>query len=106
MINLFTQIRCNYKIYNDGEDLIKDLPNIDPDDIGLFITDLEMPGASGREVIDFIRKNNIYDNISILVHTNMSNDIMENELKEKDVAEVIGKVDVAHLSNAIERFMI
>jgi two-component system chemotaxis response regulator CheV len=106
MINLFQQMGTSYEVYNDGEDLIKALPNIDPDDIGLIITDLEMPGASGREVIDFIRKNEIYNNINILVHTNMSNDVMENELKAKNVAEVIGKIDMLKLSKSIKKFMI
>ena len=104
--NLFTQIKCKYKIYNDGKDLIEDLSNIDPDDIGLFITDLEMPGLNGREVVSFIRKNSIYDHINILIHTNMSNDVMESELKEKGVAEIIDKVDMARLHRFIEKFLI
>ena len=103
---LFVKLGSSFKIYNDGQDLIDDLPNIDLDDIGLFITDLEMPGASGREVIEFIRKNNAYEHINILVHTNMSNDVMENELKTKGANEIIGKVDMQRLSKAIEEFMI
>ena len=103
---LFMQLEHKYKIYNDGKDLIEDLPNIDAENIGLIITDLEMPGASGREVIDFIGKNNSYANINILVHTNMSNDVMEEELKKKDVAEIIGKVDMLALSKSIEEYIV
>ncbi len=102
---LFNQLGHKYKIYNDGKDLIEDLPNIDISDIGLIITDLEMPGASGREVIDFIRKNNVYDTIDILVHTNMSNDVMEEELKKKNVAEIIGKVNMLSLGTSIDKFI-
>ncbi len=102
---LFIQLECNYKIYNDGKNLIEDLENIDTQNIGLFITDLEMPGASGKEVIEFIRKNNNYEDIKILVHTNMSSDTMEVELKNSGVAKIIGKVDIVVLSKAIQEFI-
>jgi two-component system chemotaxis response regulator CheV len=102
---LFKQLNHKYIIYNDGKELIEDLSNIDITDIGLFITDLEMPGASGREVIDVIRQNNTYDDINILVHTNMSNDVMEEELIKKKVSKIIGKVDMLSLSQAIEEFI-
>jgi two-component system chemotaxis response regulator CheV len=103
---LFNQLEHKYKIYNDGKELIEDLPNLDASNIGLFITDLEMPGASGREVINFIRNNSIYNNINILVHTNMSNNVMENELSKKDVAKIIGKIDMLDLSKNIEKYII
>jgi CheY-like chemotaxis protein len=64
-----------------------------------------MPGVSGREVIDFIRSNNTYDNINILVHTNMSNDIMEDELLKKGISKILGKVDMLTLGKAIEEFI-
>ena len=103
---LFIQLKYKYKIYNDGKDLIEDLENINVEDIGLFITDLEMPGASGRDVIDHIRANNMYQKINILVHTNMSNIVMDAELKKKNVTEIISKVDMPSLSKAIEEFII
>jgi len=103
---LFKQLGYKYKLYDDGKDLIEELPSIDPESIGLFITDLEMPGANGRDVINFIRENKHYDNINILVHTNMANDVMEAELKEHNVAKVIGKVDMLTLGQAVEDFII
>ncbi len=103
--DLFIKLKHNYKIYNDGQELIDDLEHLNVDDIGLIITDLEMPGASGREVIDFVRENIIYDDINILVHTNMSNDVMENELMQKNVAKILGKVDMLALGNTIEEFI-
>jgi len=102
---LFKKLEYRYVIYDDGKDLIESLPMHDVDDIGLIITDLEMPGASGREVIEFIRKNNIYDDINILVHTNMSNDVMQEELLKKGVSKILGKVDMLTLSKAIDNFI-
>jgi len=103
--NFFIQLKYNYRIYNDGQELIDDLESLSPLEIGLFITDLEMPQANGREVIEFIRKNNIYDDINILVHTNMANDVMKEELVGKDISQVIDKIDMLLLSQAIEDFI-
>ncbi|MCU7836792.1 MAG: chemotaxis protein CheV [gamma proteobacterium symbiont of Taylorina sp.] len=103
---LFLKLECQYKIYNDGQALIDDLVNIEPSDIGLFITDLEMPGASGREVIRFIRQDNSYDNINIIIHTNMSNNVKEKELSTSQIAKTIGKVDMLALGEAIEEFIL
>ena len=103
---LFKKYQYKYKIYQDGQDLIDDLQNINTEQIGLIITDLEMPRAGGKEVIEFIRNDIKYNHINILVHTNMSNDVIEEEIMKKQVSKIIDKVDMPALSKAIEEFMI
>ena len=103
---LFTQLGLHYKIYKDGQELIDDLGNYNPLEIGLFITDLEMPRASGRDVINYIRDDNQYKDINIVVHTNMSSDIMSQDLKKSNVAQIIDKVDMVALADAIEELII
>jgi len=104
--SLFNKMGLKYRMYENGQLLLEDLKYIAPEEITLFIIDLEMPVLGGREVIEKIRQDDKYNSINIVVHTNMSNDAMENELKAKNVAEIIGKVDMLRLSNAIEEFMI
>lgn len=101
---LFLKLDCQYKIYKDGLALIDDIANFDPEKIGIIITDLEMPRASGREVIHYVRNESRYDRINIIVHTNMSNDVMEQGLKNSEVAKVIGKVDMLALGESIEKY--
>ncbi len=103
---LFQQAGYSYKMFKDGQELLNELNNMDVSDIGLFITDLEMPVVSGRDVIDFIRKEPKYNNINIIVHTNMANDTMEKELLKEDVSKVIGKVNMVALGSAIDEFII
>ena len=103
---LFIKLNLNYRLYKDGQELIDDLSNIEIPNIGLVITDIEMPRASGREVIEFIRKNSSYDNINIIVHTNMSNDIMAQEFTKNNVSTTIGKIDMKALGEAIEEYII
>jgi len=104
--DLFVKMDIKYRIYDDGKLLIDDLKNINPDDISLFITDLEMPAMGGREVIQNIRDNKAYNNINLIVHTNMSNDTTANSLLESGAQSIIGKVDMLRLSDAVKKFMV
>ena len=103
---LFLKMGLKYKMYENGQLLLEDLKNIAPESISLFITDLEMPVLGGREVIDNIRKEKKYDNINIIVHTNMSNDNMEDSLIKAGAQAIIGKVNMLALSEAIEKYML
>lgn len=98
---LFISLGVEYKIFNDGLYLIEYLESHPNCEIDLFITDLEMPNMGGREVIAQIKNNSFYKNIHILVHTNMSNSVMEEELIESGASGVIGKVNMDRLSAAI-----
>ncbi|WP_457749556.1 chemotaxis protein CheW [Sulfurimonas sp.] len=104
--SLFVKMGLNYRMYANGQLLLDDLQNITPKEIGLFITDLEMPVLGGKEVIEYIRKHKEYDHINIIVHTNMSNSNMSENLKQNGAQQIIGKVDMLALSEAIEELMV
>ncbi len=103
--SLCDKLKIKNKIYADGKELVENLKNINIDDIGLIVTDIEMPQMGGREVIDHIRKNSQYDDINIIVHTNMTNNLMSNELISAGTSKIIGKVDMEELSLGIKEFM-
>jgi two-component system chemotaxis response regulator CheV len=98
---LFIKLKIQYKIFMDGSFLMKYIESHPNETVDLFITDLEMPNMGGREVIKEIREKSIYDNTPILVHTNMSNDIMDDELMKIGANGVIGKMNMLNLSEAI-----
>ncbi len=60
---------------------------------------------SGKEVVQILRKDRRYDNINILVFTNMSNDIMSEELLNAGASKVITKIDIEALATNIKQFM-
>jgi two-component system, chemotaxis family, chemotaxis protein CheV len=101
--HLFQKLEMEYKIFNDGSFLIQHLMSHPQSHVDLFITDLEMPNSGGREVIMNIRDDNFYDNVPILVHTNMSNSVMEAELLHIGANGVIGKINMQELSEAMIR---
>lgn len=103
---LFDTLNVNYEMYTNGKELIEGIKDIPADEIGLFITDLEMPIMGGREVMKFIRENRMYDPIKIIVHTNMSNDSMGDTLATAGADKIIGKVNMLKLGEAINELII
>ena len=104
--SLFVKMGLKYKMYENGQLLLDDLTNIPTEEITLFITDLEMPVLGGREVIKYIRADKQYDSINIIVHTNMSNDNMGDSLISAGAQEIIGKVNMLALSEAMQKLMV
>ena len=103
--DLFIKLDVKYDIYHDGKDLFEALPSFKEDEIGLFITDLEMPGMGGRELMEKIRADEKYEDIAIIVHTNMANDAMESALKDQGASAVIGKINMLSLGDAIKELI-
>ncbi|NQY95424.1 MAG: chemotaxis protein CheV [Campylobacteraceae bacterium] len=103
--DLFDKLEVKNKIYADGKELVENLKDLKPEDIGLIVTDMEMPQMGGREVIDHIRKNSIYNDINIIVHTNMSNNLLSTELVSSGTSKIIGKIDMGELSLGIKEYM-
>jgi len=104
--SLFGKMGLKYRMYENGQLLLEDLKYIQPEEISLFITDLEMPVLGGRDVIDNIRKEKKYADLNIIVHTNMSNDNMADSLLSAGAQDIIGKVNMLALSEAILKYMV
>ena len=98
---LFQKLSLDYKIFNDGLFLLEYINSHPHEKVDLFITDLEMPNMGGRELIVHLREREIYKQTAILVHTNMSNNAMENELSEVGADDIISKINMQNLGNAI-----
>lgn len=98
---LFNKLGINYKIFTDGSFLVQYLKNHPQEKVDLFITDLEMPNMGGRELVITIRQESAYDEIPILVHTNMANSVVEDELLSVGANKVVGKINIVDLSEAM-----
>ena len=98
---LFKSLSLTYKVFTDGLELINYLKSHPNEKVDLFISDLEMPQMGGREVICNIREYPVYNDVPILVHTNMSNEAMETELIEAGGQKIVSKMDTVNLGNII-----
>ena len=105
LIKVCKKLAINYKVLENGKELLDEIQKYHEDDIGLIVTDIEMPILGGKEVIKKLREIKKYDNINILAHTNMANEIMKKELFQLGANEIISKIDINTLSNAIQKFI-
>jgi len=102
--SLFDKFELKSKIYEDGALLLEGLKQMEPEEIGLIITDLEMPVMDGVTLMKTILDMRKYQDINIIVHTNMSNDIMTSNLTKIGAKEIIGKIDMLKLSDGIKKY--
>lgn len=102
--SIFEKLNLKSKIFENGKELLDELKTLDPNDVGLIITDLEMPVMDGRALIKSINEIPIYGDINIIVHTNMSNFVIEKSLLELGVKEVIGKINMEKLTLGINKY--
>ena len=102
--SIFEKLNLKSKIFENGKELLDELKTLDPNDVGLIITDLEMPVMDGRALIKSINEIPIYGDINIIVHTNMSNFVIEKSLLELGVKEVIGKINMEKLTIGINKY--
>lgn len=104
--SLFVKMGLKYRMYENGQLLLDDLAYIAPEEIALFITDLEMPVLGGRDLLHKLRAEKKYASLNIIVHTNMSNDNMEESLISAGAQAIIGKVNMLALSKSIKKLIV
>ncbi|RXJ98870.1 chemotaxis protein CheV [Arcobacter sp. CECT 8986] len=102
----FKKANISFEIYNNGALLLKRFQELDPNDIGLIITDIEMPEADGFQVAAFIKENSQYSHIPVVVNSSMTTDAVKNKMKGIGVDWFIGKTDVQALYDATKKFLL
>lgn len=107
--NLFirsvTKMNAKCKIFENGQELLNALQNADINDIGLIITDLEMPILDGRELIKNIKADHKFDDVHIIVYTNMANNVLSEQLFKLGATDVQTKIDFSSLNTLIKKYL-
>jgi two-component system chemotaxis response regulator CheV len=104
MRNLLDNFEYRYEVFENGKGLLDRLNNIDLDDIGLIITDIEMPVMDGITMMKEIQKNEKYSQIPIVVNTNMANNAIISSSMELGAKDVVKKLDMQALFDAIKNY--
>ena len=90
MSKIMEKLGVKYKTFNNGQELLDFLFSNEGKDIGVIITDLEMPVASGFEVIKQV-KNSPYQHIPIIVNSSMSGESNEQMAKSLNADGFVSK---------------
>lgn len=105
IIDFLDKIKANYEIYNDGKALINRVENIDLDEVGVIISDIEMPGADGYEVASFIKQNSKYSNIPVIINSSMTTNAVKSRMAEIGANAFVGKTDIDRLYTVIQNHL-
>jgi two-component system chemotaxis response regulator CheV len=98
----------DYQIFNDGQELIDYIAQLDDskiDEIGMVITDLEMPRKDGYQVIKFFRENARLKIIPVAVNTSMSDQGVNEKVISMGAAGFIAKTDPIVFMSIIEKYI-
>lgn len=97
LVDFLDRVNANYEIYNDGKSLINRIQNINLNEVGLVITDIEMPEADGYEVASFIKQDDKYAGIPVIVNSSMTTNAVKNRMKAIGTEGFVGKTDIDRL---------
>ena len=101
---VYEQLQLDYELFPNGALLLERLSQLDPNQVSLIITDLEMPVMDGIKMIEAIVEEPRYGGIPIVVNTNMANGSVASKCLSLGVHHIIPKLDVEDLSNAIKTY--
>lgn len=101
--NVMSQLEIPFEMFENGQELIEFLEK-QPDDSGIsaVITDLEMPIASGHTVIKFIRNDARFSQLVIGVHSSMTAENNERDVRRLGADFFIGKINTDNLIKTLE----
>lgn len=102
----FSQIEVEYEIYPNGGELIDRLQELEPEKVGLVITDIEMPGTDGYQVASFIKNNQKYEHIPVVVNSSMTTDAVRGKMERIGIDGFVGKTDINALYNLTNRLLL
>lgn len=86
----------DYQIFNDGQEIIDHLQGLDEaslENVGIVITDLEMPRKDGYQVLRNLKETQRLKDIPVIVNTSMSNEGVAKKVLELGAKGFIPKTD-------------
>jgi two-component system chemotaxis response regulator CheV len=97
--------KADYEVFTDGGDLLHRVDELEPSQIGLIITDIEMPGTDGYQVASAIKENSKYNNIPVVVNSSMTTEAVKGKMDRIGIDGFVGKTDVASLYEVTAKFI-
>ncbi len=103
---VFKKAGVRYELYNDGKQLLRRFEELNPEAIGMVITDIEMPEVDGFQVASYIKGNNQFKDIPVIVNSSMTTSAVKGKMEEIGVNQFIGKTDVKSLYEAAKEYLV
>ncbi|MBU0924621.1 chemotaxis protein CheW [bacterium] len=102
----FKKTGVRFEIYSNGELLIKRLEELNPNDIGMVLTDIEMPGTDGYQVASYVKNNKKFEHIPVIVNSSMTTDAVRGKMNKIGVDGFVGKTDIPNLFELTKKHLL
>lgn len=99
------KVQVRFEIFNNGQELINRLNTVDPHEVGLIITDIEMPEKDGYQVATFVKDNSKLASIPVIVNSSMTTDAVVGKMNAIGVDGFIGKTDIPRMYAMTKKFL-
>ena len=106
LTSFFEEVGLDFEIYPNGTLLIKRLEELNPEKIGLVITDIEMPGTDGYQIASFVKNHKQLSHIPVIVNSSMTTDAVRGKMSQIGVDGFVGKTDISNLYKLTKKFLI
>ena len=106
LTKFFQKTGLRFEIYSNGGLLLKRVEELDPNSIGMIITDIEMPGTDGYQVAAYIKNNKKYEHIPVIVNSSMTTDAVRSKMNQIGVDGFVGKTDISTLFELTKEYLI
>lgn len=101
---LLDKMEVDYEMFSNGKLLLDYLYEADLEEIGLVITDIEMPVMDGLTLIRKIKNDKVLASIPVIVNTNMANSAVVTNVMKNGADHLIKKLDLHDMRNSIIKF--
>jgi two-component system chemotaxis response regulator CheV len=99
-------VKANYIIFNDGQLLIDWLKEHDTSNVGLLITDIEMPKIDGYDVVAFMKSTPSLEKIPVIVNSSMATNAVTLKMKDLGASAFVEKTDIPRLYAVAKQFLL
>lgn len=105
LVKVLDKLGVKHRSFVNGRLLLNHIGQIDPSTIGMIITDLEMPVASGFTVIKELKAKKETENIPIVVNSSMTGNSNQDMAASLNAQGFIGKTKPAEIAGYVKQFM-
>lgn len=105
MSQFLKKAKAQFDIFNNGGDLLDAIENMNPKDIGIIITDIEMPGTDGYQVAQAIKDNSALNHVPVVVNSSMTTEAVKGKMNSIGVDDFVGKTDVPALYDIVIKYL-
>lgn len=86
-----TQQGCNVTIVEDGKELLHKIKEVTPD---FLLLDISLPHLNGLDALEEIRKDDSFQNLPVIVLTNIDNPLEREKAKNLGAKDYLVKAEV------------